>query len=43
MREIEEDCTWAESSPMPEPEQAAYRVFDNSIVEPAFRPQVLKS
>jgi len=43
VREIEEDCAWAESSPMPEPEHAAYRVFDNSIVEPAFRPQVLKS
>lgn len=42
VREIEEDCAWAESSPMPEPEQAAYGVFDNSIVEPAFRPQVLK-
>ncbi|MGI8898789.1 MAG: thiamine pyrophosphate-dependent dehydrogenase E1 component subunit alpha [Pyrinomonadaceae bacterium] len=42
VREIEEDCAWAESSPMPEPEQAAYRVFDNSVVEPAFRPQVLK-
>ena len=41
--EIEEDCAWAESSPMPEPEKAAYRVFDNSIVEPAFRPEVLKS
>jgi len=43
VREIEEDCAWAESSPMPEPEQAAYRVFDNAIVEPAFRPEVLKS
>lgn len=43
VREIEEDCAWAESSPLPEPEQAAYRVFDNSIVEPAFRPEVLKS
>jgi pyruvate dehydrogenase E1 component alpha subunit/2-oxoisovalerate dehydrogenase E1 component alpha subunit len=42
-REIEEDCAWAESSPMPEPEKAAYRVFDNSIVEPAFRPEILKS
>jgi TPP-dependent pyruvate/acetoin dehydrogenase alpha subunit len=42
VREIEEDCAWAESSPMPEPDQAAYRVFDNSVVEPAFRPQVLK-
>jgi len=43
LREIEEDCAWAESSPMPEPEQAAYGVFDNSIVPPAFRPEVLKS
>jgi len=42
-REIEEDCAWAESSPMPDPEHAAYRVFDNSIVKPAFRPQVLKN
>lgn len=43
VQEIDEDCAWAESSPMPEPEQAAYRVFDNSIVEPALRPQILKS
>ena len=43
VREIEEDCAWAESSPLPEPEQAAYRVFDNSIVAPAFRPPILKS
>jgi pyruvate dehydrogenase E1 component alpha subunit/2-oxoisovalerate dehydrogenase E1 component alpha subunit len=42
-REIDEDCAWAESSPMPEPEKAAYGVFDNSIVPPAFRPEVLKS
>lgn len=39
-REIEEDSAWAESSPMPEPETAAYNVFDNSIVSPAFRPKV---
>jgi TPP-dependent pyruvate/acetoin dehydrogenase alpha subunit len=43
MREIEEDCAWAESSPMPEAEQAAYGVFDNSIVPPAFRQEVLKN
>jgi pyruvate dehydrogenase E1 component alpha subunit/2-oxoisovalerate dehydrogenase E1 component alpha subunit len=43
MREIEEDCAWAESSPMPEAEQAAYGVFDNNIVKPAFRPEVLKN
>ncbi len=43
LREIEEDCTWAESSPMPEAEQAAYGVFDNNIVPPALRPEVLKN
>ncbi|HEV7746827.1 MAG TPA: thiamine pyrophosphate-dependent dehydrogenase E1 component subunit alpha [Pyrinomonadaceae bacterium] len=41
LQEIDEDCTWAESSPMPEAEQAAFGVFDNSIVPPAFRPGVL--
>jgi TPP-dependent pyruvate/acetoin dehydrogenase alpha subunit len=40
-REIDEDAAWAESSPMPEPEKAAYNVFDNSIAPPAFRPKVL--
>jgi pyruvate dehydrogenase E1 component alpha subunit/2-oxoisovalerate dehydrogenase E1 component alpha subunit len=39
---IDEDCAWAESSPMPEAEQAAYGVFDNNIVPPAFRPKVLE-
>jgi pyruvate dehydrogenase E1 component alpha subunit/2-oxoisovalerate dehydrogenase E1 component alpha subunit len=43
MREIEEDCTWAESSPMPEADQAARGVFDNTLVPPAFRPKVLES
>jgi hypothetical protein len=42
LREIDEDCAWAESSPMPDPEQAAYQVFDNAIVPPAFRPKVLE-
>jgi TPP-dependent pyruvate/acetoin dehydrogenase alpha subunit len=42
LREIEEDCAWAESSPMPDAEQAAYGVYDNNIVPPAFRPEVLK-
>lgn len=41
-REIDEDVEWAESSPMPLPEQAAYGVFDNSLVPPAFRPEVLE-
>ena len=40
--EIDEDVAWAESSPMPDAEQAAYNVFDNSIVPPAFRPKVLE-
>lgn len=39
-REIEEDSAWAESSPMPDPEKAAYNVFDNAVVPPAFRPKV---
>ena len=43
MREINEDSEWAESSPMPEPEGAAYGVFDNAIVPPALRPKVLES
>jgi TPP-dependent pyruvate/acetoin dehydrogenase alpha subunit len=42
-REIDEDVAWAESSPMPEAEQAAYGVFDNSVVPPAFRPKVLEN
>ena len=43
IREIDEDSEWAESSPMPEPEGAAYGVFDNSIVPPAFRPKILET
>ena len=43
LREIEEDSAWAESSPMPDAEQAAFGVFDNNIVPPAFRPEVLKN
>jgi len=42
LSEIDEDVAWAESSPMPDAEQAAYNVFDNSIVAPAFRPKVLE-
>ena len=42
LREIDEDCAWAESSPMPDGEQAAYGVFDNNVVPPAFRPKVLE-
>ncbi|MCA1818284.1 MAG: thiamine pyrophosphate-dependent dehydrogenase E1 component subunit alpha, partial [Acidobacteria bacterium] len=39
-REVEEDSAWAESSPMPEGERAAYNVFDNTKVPPALRPKV---
>jgi pyruvate dehydrogenase E1 component alpha subunit/2-oxoisovalerate dehydrogenase E1 component alpha subunit len=39
-RVVEEDAAWAESSPMPEGERAAYNVFDNTRVPPAFRPKV---
>lgn len=42
-REIDEDSEWAESSPMPEAEGAAYGVFDNSTVPPSFRPKVLEN
>ena len=42
-RLIDDDCAWAESSPMPDAEKAAYGVFDNAIVPPAFRPEVLKN
>lgn len=41
-RLIDDDCAWAESSPMPEAEVAAYNVFDNTLVPPAFRPKVLE-
>jgi pyruvate dehydrogenase E1 component alpha subunit/2-oxoisovalerate dehydrogenase E1 component alpha subunit len=39
-RELDEDVAWAESSPMPDAEQAAYGVFDNNVVPPAFRPKI---
>ena len=42
-KEIDDDCAWAESSPMPDGEQAAFGVFDNEIVKPALRPKVLES
>jgi pyruvate dehydrogenase E1 component alpha subunit/2-oxoisovalerate dehydrogenase E1 component alpha subunit len=42
-RELDEDVAWAESSPMPDAEQAAYGVFDNNVVPPAFRPKVLEA
>lgn len=41
LRELEEDVTWAESSPLPDPERAAYNVYHNDIVPPAFKHQIL--
>ncbi|MEP6635397.1 MAG: thiamine pyrophosphate-dependent dehydrogenase E1 component subunit alpha [Acidobacteriota bacterium] len=43
LREIDEDVAWAESSPMPDAEQAAYGVYDNTVVAPALRPAVLEN
>src|SRR6266436_4453003 len=37
---LDEDVAWAESSPLPDGEKAAFGVFDNSIVSPALRPRV---
>lgn len=37
---INEEVAAIENSPLPEPEQAAYDVYDNSIVPPALRPEV---
>ena len=41
-RVVEEDCAWAESSPMPDAENAAYNVFDNSLVPPALKRKALE-
>lgn len=38
---LESEAAWAEQSPVPEPESAAYDVFDNSVVPPAFKRKVL--
>ncbi|MFN3330436.1 MAG: thiamine pyrophosphate-dependent dehydrogenase E1 component subunit alpha, partial [Pyrinomonadaceae bacterium] len=40
---LEEELTIAESAPSPEPITAAYDVFDNSIVPPAFKKKFLES
>ena len=40
-RGIDEDVAWADGSPMPDSVQAAYNVFDNDVVPPAFRLEVL--
>ena len=40
-RQIDKDVAWAESSPMPEPERAAYNVYDNSVMPPTLKRQAL--
>lgn len=37
---LETEAAWAESSPVPEPVQAAYNVYDNSVVPPAFKHKI---
>jgi len=37
------EADWADNLPFPEPESAAYEVFDNSVVPPAFKRKVLAS
>lgn len=39
---LDDEANWAENAPLPEPEQAAYNVFDNSIVPPAFKRRILE-
>ncbi len=39
---LEAEAAWAENSALPLPETAAYDVFDNSIVPPAFKKKVLE-
>jgi len=39
---LEKEAEWAENQPFPEPIEAAYNVFDNAIVAPAFKKKVLE-
>jgi len=39
---IDAEAEWAESQPDPLPESAAYDVFDNSVMPPAFKRKVLE-
>ena len=40
-RHLSDELATVEDAPLPDPEQAAYDVYDNSIVPPALRPSVL--
>lgn len=39
---LDKESDWAESQPLPKAEDAAYEVFDNSVVEPAFKKKILE-
>lgn len=39
---LDAEADWAESQPDPEPVSAAYEVFDNSVVPPAFKRKILE-
>lgn len=38
---LDAEAEWAESQPAPTPESAAFEVYDNSVVPPAFKKEVL--
>jgi len=40
---LDAEADWAESQPLPSAESAAYDVFDNSVVPPAFKKQTLEA
>jgi len=40
---LEAESDWAEAQPSPEPEDAAFEVFDNSVVKPAFKKKLFHS
>ena len=39
---LDAEAEWAESQPAPTPESAAYDVFDNSVMRPAFKKTILE-
>ena len=39
---LDKEADWAESQPLPEALDAAMEVFDNSVVEPAYKKKVLE-
>ena len=39
---LDQEADWAESQPLPKPEDAAYEIFDNDVVPPAFKKKILE-